>query len=112
VLGASFLTVYISEAHATNEWKLGNVVEVEQHKNLEDRVSAAERLIKETGWKVPVVVDGMENEFNKQYAAWPERAYVIQEGKMKYICDVSFEGDMEWVPAIENWLDNFYANKL
>ena len=39
---ASFLCVYVMEAHASDEWPLGGARSpVAQHKTLQDRISAA-----------------------------------------------------------------------
>jgi len=33
---------------------------------------------------IPVLVDPMDNNVNKTFAAWPERLYVIEKGKIAY----------------------------
>jgi len=72
----NFLFVYISEAHANDEWPLGTSLCVNVHKTIEDRLRAASLLVKEYGIQLPVLVDTMENEFDNQYAVWPERYFV------------------------------------
>lgn len=69
--------MYIREAHAADEWRLGDVVEINQHKSLEDRMAAAKQLTEHYGYTVPVFVDSMGNDLCENYAAWPERYFVI-----------------------------------
>jgi len=40
---ADFLMVYIKEAHAIDEWPLGNHCVVKQHKSLEERINIAKK---------------------------------------------------------------------
>lgn len=79
---ATFLGVYISEAHASDEWPLGAVESVPQHKTLEDRLARARDFARKYEWKLPLVVDGMNNAFAKLYGAWPERFFIVKEGKV------------------------------
>lgn len=88
---ADFVVVYLMEAHAKDQWPLGNHVEIEQHKSLEDRIAAAEAFIKRFDCKVPVLVDTMSNQFNDLFAAWPERFFVIHDMKMSYIAQPSLD---------------------
>ncbi|XP_064606199.1 type I iodothyronine deiodinase-like [Liolophura sinensis] len=94
---ASFLMVYILEAHAKDEWPLGvERSSLPQHLTHKDRVAALRKLLSEDKHGtfsedlncesgIPVVVDTMENKFNELFAAWPERAYVIKNGKLDLI---------------------------
>jgi len=79
--------IYISEAHASDEWKLGNIVDIPQHKTLEDRIKAAKNFVQTYEWNIPTVVDSFyENEasvsFEQIYSAWPERFYVFHYGSV------------------------------
>lgn len=86
-----FLTIYIKEAHASDEWKLGNIIDIPQHKNLNDRCEAAKLLTKKYNYLSPVVVDTMDNAFMREMASWPERYYIIKDGKIFAVCDVDNE---------------------
>lgn len=88
---ADFVVVYLMEAHAKDQWPLGSHVEIEQHKNLEERIAAAEAFIQRFDCKVPVLIDTMSNQFNDLFAAWPERFFVIHNMKMRYIAQPSLE---------------------
>jgi len=82
---ANFLAVYISEAHAQDEWPLGNIVCLTQHKTQEERLTVARNFQKDYQFQIPILVDEMDNNFDKLYASWPERFYIIEQGKMKLI---------------------------
>jgi len=101
----NFLTVYISEAHATDEWPLGNLVKIPQHKSLDDRITAALMFQKENQYQPPLVVDTMDNSFNSCYAAWPERGYIIYDGELAYISRADTSGAIDWEDGVESWLE-------
>lgn len=80
---ADFLVVYIAEAHSTDGWAFTNNIDINQHRCLEDRMSAAKILIQEDPL-CPVVVDDMSNITAIKYGALPERLYVLHAGKIVY----------------------------
>lgn len=86
-----FLSVYIREAHAQDEWKQGYLTNTKQHKSLTERfrnscfskrsgfltnisllkkyrLSAAVLFQKEFEWDIPLLVDNMDNGFNTVFA--------------------------------------------
>jgi hypothetical protein len=69
--------VYISEAHASNEWPLGDHVAVTQPTTLEARLENARGFVRATGFPLPLLVDGMEDTFRDAFAAHPERFFVL-----------------------------------
>jgi len=80
---AAFAAVYITEAHARDEWPVGPKVSFcDQPKTLSERLALADKLNKSIDFALPVVVDGMENAFMKTFAAWPFRYYIIHNGKV------------------------------
>ena len=106
---ADFVTVYISEAHPSEEANFTGNIEIADHKvrplsrtdnvssllrdhlqNFEERVQAAEILLdyKKAEDNYEILVDLMDNKAATDYAAMPERLYVVLEGKIVY------EGDM------------------
>jgi len=97
-----FLAVYISEAHAVDEWKLGNKICIKQHKTLEERIEAAKSFVKDFDFQLPMVVDGMMNQFDKTYAVWPDRFFGISKGIMRLIPQPGEYGYQRLV--IEQWL--------
>jgi len=80
---ARFLTVYIKEAHPEDERQMtANEKEnvcYPQPRTLAQRVAIANDFARRFDYRVPLVVDGMDNRANALYAGWPERIYVIDE---------------------------------
>ncbi len=72
--------IYILEAHACDEWKLGTKYQIPQHKSLEERIMAAKQL-KQT-LDLPenaiLVCDSMDNKFDTMYSCWPDRHLIVQ----------------------------------
>jgi len=85
-----FLCVYIAEAHASDTWPLGDSVSVvASHQSLEDRLACARKLV-ELGLELPLVVDTMADSFCGQYASWPERFYIIYQGRLAFVAQPKF----------------------
>jgi hypothetical protein len=88
---ADFLTVYVREAHPTDEWQMKSNVKDDvcyaQPRNLSDRLAIANDFIKRYKYPVPFGVDDMTNAANDAYAAWPERLYIIDERKIATVAE-------------------------
>ncbi|KAJ8248185.1 hypothetical protein GJAV_G00239270 [Gymnothorax javanicus] len=80
---ADFLVVYILEAHATDGWAFKNNVDIKTHSNVQERIAAAQVLVKEDPL-CPIVVDEMTDTTASKYAAMPERLYVLKSGIVVY----------------------------
>jgi len=80
---ADFLTVYVREAHPTDEWQMKSNVKDDvcyaQPKTLEQRVAIAKDFTARSKFPLPFGIDDMSNAADSAYAAWPERLYVIDE---------------------------------
>jgi len=76
-----FLTVYIVEAHAVDEWPVGDPLKIAQPICTAERCGVARAFVREYGYQIPMVVDTITNEFSETFAAWPIRFYVIEEGR-------------------------------
>ena len=77
----TFAFVYISEAHATDEWPVGHNVEVKQPKTTSDRIALAEEKLAELGVGDEFIrlVDLIDNNsFHNAYACWPIRWYTVE----------------------------------
>ena len=104
---AEFLTIYIQEAHPEDEWQMGvnedEGVCYRQPTTLAERVAIAGDFIRDTGYDIPLVVDGMDNAAEAVFAAWPERLYVIgEDGRIAY---KGGTGPMDFDPdELEAWL--------
>lgn len=88
---ADFLTIYVREAHPTDEWQMKSNLEDKdnvcyaQPKTIEQRVTIANDFTKRFGFSVPFGIDEMNNAANDAYAAWPERLYILDEhGRVAY----------------------------
>lgn len=79
----SFHTIYIKEAHPDDEWQMDVNLKEDvcylQPKTLEQRLAIANDFVKRFNYRIPLVVDPIENPANAAYAAWPERLYVLDE---------------------------------
>ena len=50
-----------------------------QPRTLSQRVAIANDFVTRFGYRVPLVVDDMDNRANALYAGWPERFYIVDE---------------------------------
>lgn len=80
--------VYVAEAHAEDEWPVGNqynkeVRSLKQTHTLKGRIQAAQSLVKEfhlSGIRI-LVDDPKTNEFHTQFQPWPLRWYVFRKDR-------------------------------
>jgi hypothetical protein len=77
---AHFALVYIAEAHASDQWPVGQSVSVcAAPRDLTARVALAARLCRERGVRAPVLVDDPAGDgFLERFAAWPVRFYGLE----------------------------------
>jgi len=107
--GARFLTVYITEAHPEDGWRLaGQYTNDPEHqgddqefcflhaRTLDDRLHMAKWLADNKALRMPVVADTLTNELMFAYNAWPIRLYVIHEGRVAFTGD---QGPFGYAPA-------------
>jgi len=82
---ADFVAVYITEAHARNEWPAGSNLSIcDQPTTTEERLVLANQLVKSEEVCMPVLVDSISNEFEETFACWPVRFYIIQNGRIAF----------------------------
>jgi len=80
-----FLVVYISEAHAADEWPVGHVISsCNQPKTIEDRMENARIFAKKHALRIPMLLDTMANEFQSQFSPWPFRFFVLHRGRVAH----------------------------
>jgi hypothetical protein len=109
---ADFLTVYVREAHPTDEWQMKSNVKDDvcyaQPKTLEQRVAIAKDFTTRFKFPLPFGIDDMGNAADGAYAAWPERLYVIDEtGHIVYRGGM---GPFNYKPAeVRGWLAAKYG---
>jgi type I thyroxine 5'-deiodinase len=109
---ADFLTVYIKEAHPTDEWQMpSNETESVcylQPRTTEQRVAIASDFTQRFHYSIPLLVDPIENEANRLYAGWPERLYVIEDGVIRY---KGGPGPFDFHPEeVEDWLEKRFPD--
>ncbi|CAG8613414.1 15172_t:CDS:2, partial [Dentiscutata erythropus] len=80
-----FYMIQIKEAHASDVWPIGNIVNVKEHRTLSDRLAAARQMIKNTQLEIPVLTDTMDDNFLKLYSPWPFRFFVVVDGILKLV---------------------------
>ena len=104
---ADFLTVYVREAHPTDEWQMKSNVKEDvcyaQPKTLAQRVAIANDFIQRYKYPIEFGIDDMANAADLAYSAWPERLYVIDErGHIAYRGGM---GPFHYDPAeVRTWL--------
>lgn len=82
------LTLYIMEAHAEDTWPFGLPVKYNQTHTIEQRAAVARDFISQNNYEFPIMLDVPPgNEFDKLFAAWPLRFYVIEGGRITFICE-------------------------
>lgn len=86
---AEFLTIYIKEAHTEDEFKSAinekTRICYRQPQTLTECLMIANDFVTRFSYRMPLVVDPIENPAEQAYAAWPERLYVIdQTGHVAY----------------------------
>ena len=85
---ARFLTIYIEEAHARDEWWLpdsaGGKACIYNHKTLQDRLQAGKKFVEDFSFKPELICDSFKNQVDERFEAWPERLYIVQNGVIVY----------------------------
>lgn len=109
---ADFLTVYVREAHPSDEWQMKSNVKDDvcyaQPKTLEQRLAIANDFTKRFKYPLPFGIDDMSNAADLAYSAWPERIYIIDEsGHIAYRGGM---GPFNYKPEeARNWLAARYG---
>lgn len=83
----TIILVYITEAHAADVWPIGLAAGVINyaHKKLEDRIDCARKMASAFDVKAPLFVDGIDNAFETDMAAWPVRFWVVENRRFQLI---------------------------
>lgn len=108
----TFATVYITEAHASDQWPLGNSVSIPQHKTIADRQAAALKMVNEWNWKIPLYLDTMNNTLHRVFGAWPERFVIAGADKqVLWIGEADSEGSTDgWDAQMKTVLQQLFPN--
>jgi len=101
-----FLTVYIVEAHAVDEWPVGERVEIRQPISIDERCRVAEEFRRVQNHKAHIVVDSMDNCFHNTFSAWPVRFYIIKDGVMAFVAHPTPCYEYE-ISHVFDWLSTY-----
>jgi hypothetical protein len=102
---AEFLVVYITEAHARDEWPVGKTISFcDQPKTLSERCALARQYSEDNTLTIPVAVDSMNNEFESMFAAWPVRFYVVKDGELVFKAQPNIEHYAYDPTELSKWL--------
>lgn len=77
-----FLCVYIREAHAADIWPIDGPC-VWEPRTTEQRVQTALEFQRYSKLSWPIVVDGIEDAFLRNFAPWPFRFYVFRGDRLE-----------------------------
>lgn len=104
---ANFLGIYITEAHAADEWPIGPTISFcSQPKSINERCQLAKKFVDENEIKFNVMVDSMDNSFENTFAAWPVRFYVIRNGELVFKAEPDTKEFAYEPAALSRWLKN------
>ena len=80
---ATFIVVYIAEAHPDDGWQVqknvNDGVVLNAPKTYEERKAVARKCEVGTSLKIPIAVDKMDDAVQRAYSGWPDRIYVIDK---------------------------------
>lgn len=109
-----FSLIYIAEAHATDEWPIGELpaglTELRQHVSIEDRRQAAAQLLEEykdvIHPRMDIKLDELTNEFNRCYSSWPFRVWIVDNGKIVFKGLPTEDGDNLDYASLRRYIEN------
>ena len=106
---ADFVTIYIMEAHSREEWVFrGNAYQIDAHKNLEERLTAA-KILRDSGCPTQIYADNMSDEARYAFGASPERLVILHNDVVQYEGDVGPFGYR--IGEVQKWLEDYSSDK-
>lgn len=102
---ADFVLIYIAEAHPTDGWAIKGNIEVADHRTLDERFEAAQRMLDLEPQSCPVFVDSLTDEASTAYGAIPERLFIVQDGVIVYKGQQGPHGYK--LREVEEWLQKY-----
>jgi hypothetical protein len=106
-----FLTIYIVEAHAQDEWPVGDPLHITQPISDAERCGVARQFSQDYALRLPLVVDSVANSFSEQYAAWPIRFFVLSQNEQEKTHTVLYKAQPDHnntydsvIPALHSFL--------
>ena len=108
---AEFRMIYIREAHAADgsrPVKYAKEKGINQQTTYAQRCTTAKMLIDEKKLTMPFLVDSMNNKTNQDYAAQPDRVFVVdREGKIVVAAGRGPFGFKPGLDKAQQWLQQF-----
>ena len=107
-----FVSAYLAEAHAADEYPLGRHVAVQRHTSLAERAVAARGFVAAVGWRLPLWLDGMDDALAHALAAHPERFYVLaptESRRTKLLWRAPGRHDGYHLDDLEAWLREHFG---
>jgi len=106
--GVLFLAVYITEAHAKDEWPCGETLSFcNQPTSTEERCLLASKYEQKKYISFPVLVDTISNAFENQFASWPFRFFAIKGNKLAFKAKPELHPHYAYdITTIEKWILN------
>jgi len=110
----NFLFVYILEAHAQDEWPIrssracprGSPICINQTRSVCDRSAVAQKFKEDFCLEFPIILDDpLTNSFEKLYAPWPVRIFVV-DGNKKLIYKAQPGADMLELKPLRSILES------
>lgn len=88
----SWAFIYTMEAHAIDEWPIssaryepsGKPVSIRRHRNIQDRLAAAENFRSTFDVPFAIAADTAADEFEAVFCTWPFRFYVLHHKRVFY----------------------------
>jgi hypothetical protein len=102
----NIIMIYISEAHASDEWPISRYT-CTQHKTVEERLNAANRMKQRFDCQFKIFVDSIDTDssFESKYLGWPERGYIFYKNKLEYVSYAGVNSRMFWFNEMKEWLE-------
>jgi len=99
---ADLVTIYMKEAHPTDRWYLTAAQPLVTPATASQRSETALAFQKSFTLTVPLYIDDITDETDKQFNAWPEKVVVIEDEKIEFISgEAPFHFD---ISLAEVWL--------
>ncbi|KAK7499863.1 hypothetical protein BaRGS_00008954, partial [Batillaria attramentaria] len=107
---ADFRIVYVQESHPTDGWAFRNNYVIKHHRQLGDRMAAAEKFVSVGNPACPVLVDDVNGAATFAYGGTPERLYIVLDSRVVY---AGKPGPTDYfLQEVEGWLAAFRQSKV
>lgn len=102
-----FLAVYIAEAHARDQWPVGETIScVDQPRTLEERLVNARNFRDSFHFEMEMLVDNMNNDFHHTYGAWPFRFFIVNHGILVFKAEPNKDNFAYDFNQIYQWIES------